>query len=51
MDLVPNDKAKGLKTPVWDEYKKLLNDAEGKEVKLEGGKGTVVNFPWNWMCS
>lgn len=32
MDLVPGDKAKGLKTPVWDVYKKLMNDAEGKEV-------------------
>ena len=32
MDLVPNDKARGLKTPVWDEYKKLMKAAEGKEV-------------------
>ncbi|XP_065882697.1 fucose mutarotase-like [Dysidea avara] len=34
MDLVPNDKARGLKTPVWDEYKKLMNAAEGKEIKV-----------------
>ena len=34
MDMVPNDKARGLKTPIWDEYKKLMNDSEGKEVKL-----------------
>ena len=27
MDLVPDDKTKGLKTPVWDEYKKILNQA------------------------
>ncbi|XP_065882700.1 fucose mutarotase-like [Dysidea avara] len=34
MDLVPNDKARELKTPVWDEYKKLMNAAEGKEIKV-----------------
>ena len=32
MDLVPGDKAKGLKTPVWDEYRKIIKEAEGKEV-------------------
>ena len=32
MDLVPDDKAKGLKTPVWDEYRKIVNQAEGKLV-------------------
>ena len=32
MDLVPNDKARGLKTPVWDEYKIIINKAEGKSV-------------------
>lgn len=32
MDLVPNDKAKGLKTPVWDEYKKIVKAEEGIEV-------------------
>lgn len=25
MQLVPDDLAKGLKTPVWDEYKKIIN--------------------------
>ena len=30
---MPDDKARGLKTPVWDEYKKIINDAEGKEVR------------------
>ena len=33
MDLVPDDKARGLKTPVWDEYKRIINQAEGKEVR------------------
>jgi len=32
MDLVAGDKVKGLNTPIWDIYKKLMNDAEGKEV-------------------
>ncbi len=26
MDLVPDDKIKGLKTPVWDVYKSILNE-------------------------
>ena len=37
MDLVPSDKARGLGTPVWDEYSKILNSADrhagGKKVK------------------
>ena len=32
MDLVANDKARGLETPIWDKYKKLLKDSEGMEV-------------------
>lgn len=32
MEMVPDDKARGLKTPIWDDYKKLMNDSEGKEV-------------------
>ena len=32
MALVPSDKTKGLKTPVWDEYKSIIKEAEGKEV-------------------
>ncbi|XP_075073286.1 fucose mutarotase [Mixophyes fleayi] len=28
MDLVDSDKVKGLKTPVWDEYRTLLSKAE-----------------------
>ncbi|XP_071985382.1 fucose mutarotase isoform X1 [Engystomops pustulosus] len=34
MDLVDNDKVKGLKTPVWDEYQSLLLKA-GCEAPLE----------------
>ena len=36
MDLVPDDKKRGLKTPVWDEYQQILNEAEGKEVGVAG---------------
>lgn len=32
MDLVPDDKEKGLQTPIWAEYKKIVNEAEGKAV-------------------
>jgi L-fucose mutarotase len=35
MDLVPDDKKRGLKTPVWDEYKSIINSAEGKVVQVE----------------
>lgn len=34
MDLVEDDKKKGLKTPVWNEYKTIVNEAEGKEVSV-----------------
>lgn len=34
MDLVDDDKARGLETPVWSTYKKYINEAEGKEVSL-----------------
>lgn len=34
MDLVPSDKERGLKTPVWDEYKMIVNRAEGHEVSI-----------------
>ena len=39
MEVVPDDKAKGLQTPIWEEYKKIVNDAEKKEV------------PWPWLCA
>ena len=32
MDLVPDDKKKGLKTPVWDEYKAIINESENRQV-------------------
>ena len=32
MDLVPEDKKCGLKTPIWDEYKQIVAEAEGKKV-------------------
>lgn len=35
MDPVPNDKARGLKTPIWDEYKKIVNESEGKTINVE----------------
>lgn len=35
MDPVPNDKARGLKTPIWEEYKKIVNDSEGTSIKVE----------------
>ncbi|XP_065053252.1 fucose mutarotase-like [Rhopilema esculentum] len=35
MDPVPNDKAAGLKTPIWDEYKKIVNESEGKTINVE----------------
>ena len=35
MDPVLNDKAKGLKTPIWDDYKKIVNESEGKEIEVE----------------
>ena len=37
MDLVPDDKAKGLKTPVWDEYRKILNQASDRAYKYING--------------
>ena len=40
MDLVPDDKARGLTTPIWEEYKKIVNNAEEREV------GTVVGLMW-----
>ncbi|PIK38147.1 putative fucose mutarotase isoform X2 [Apostichopus japonicus] len=34
MELVQSDKARGLETPVWTEYQKLINEAESKEIKM-----------------
>ena len=35
MDPVPNDKARGLKTPIWDEYRKIVDESEGKPINIE----------------
>ena len=32
MDPTEADKARGVKTPIWDEYKKLVDESEGKIV-------------------
>ena len=43
MGLVPSDKARGLKTPVWDTYKEIVNKAEGKEVSVPLIKGHLIS--------
>ncbi|XP_005101109.1 fucose mutarotase isoform X1 [Aplysia californica] len=35
MDLVPSDKEAGLKTPIWDAYQQILNEAEKTQVQIE----------------
>ncbi|KAI6648452.1 hypothetical protein LOD99_8084 [Oopsacas minuta] len=35
MQIVPGDIEKGLKTPVWDDYRKIVKEAEGVEVNFE----------------
>lgn len=39
MDLVPDDKTAGLQTPVWAEYKQIINAAEEREVN-------AITFQW-----
>ena len=34
MDLVPGDKAKNLKTPIWDVYKKILNEVSSLQMHI-----------------
>ena len=34
MRLEPSDQEKGLKTPVWDEYKVILDRAEKNSVSM-----------------
>ena len=57
MDLVPDDKTAGLKTPVWAEYKQIVNAAEEREVSTvtfssesmyhrSGKKLSLINFRW-----
>jgi len=33
---MPEHTAAGWKTPIWDEYKKILAHAEGRDIALEG---------------
>jgi len=35
MALVPSDEAKGVKAPIWDEYRKILVDEEKRDIKVE----------------
>lgn len=34
MDKVPEDKAKGLQTPIWTEYQVIVDNMEGTQVCL-----------------
>lgn len=34
MDLVPGDKKKGLKAVIWDDYKQIVEEGHGAEVKV-----------------
>ena len=40
MDLVQADKKRGLKTPVWDEYKAIINSTEEKDVRTP----VIINY-------
>ena len=35
MQVVPDDVKRGLKPPVWNEYRSIVNKAEGREVEFE----------------
>ena len=35
MDLVANDKKKGMQTPIWNDYKFIVNASEGKSINVE----------------
>ncbi len=41
MELVDSDKARGLKTPVWDEYQAIINQAEKKIVSDTSKNETI----------
>lgn len=45
MDLVPDDKKRGLKTPVWDDYKAIVNGAEGKVVRISAFSALHIPLP------
>ena len=34
MDPTASDKARGIKTPIWDEYKTVVNQSEGKNITV-----------------
>lgn len=34
MEPTPEDKKKGVKTPVWDEYTEVIKEAEGRNITL-----------------
>ena len=35
MDLVANDKKKGIQTPIWNDYQFIVNASEGKSINVE----------------
>ncbi|KAH3707983.1 fucose mutarotase-like [Dreissena polymorpha] len=35
MDKVPEDKAKGVQTPIWTEYQVIIDNIEGSQVNIE----------------
>ena len=43
MDLVPEDKAKGLQTPVWEQYKRIVNEVTNLPRPVVN---MIVPFPW-----
>lgn len=34
MDPTPEDKERGIKTPIWDQYKELVNQSESRDVSV-----------------
>ncbi|XP_035826341.1 fucose mutarotase isoform X2 [Aplysia californica] len=47
MDLVPSDKEAGLKTPIWDAYQQILNEAE----KTQGNRAVCqYHFEERMSC-
>ena len=35
MDPTPEDKSAGIKTPIWDEFRKICDASEGRPVSIE----------------
>lgn len=46
MALVPSDKAAGLDTPIWAQYKDIINAAEGKEVSCVAANSNQSSTLW-----